>query len=130
MNCIVVTPDRTIIDVEAAFVAIPLYDGEYGVLPGHSPMVGRLGSGELRIKTLQGETLSFFVSGGFAEVFDDEVSLLTARAMKTEQIDAEQVQQELDEILEKKSNNPEHMKIREESIASYRAQLRLAEKKK
>lgn len=129
MNCIVVTPDKTIVDMETVFVAIPLYDGEYGVLPGHSPMVGRLGAGELRIKTLEGETKSFFVAGGFVEVFDDEISLLTGKACRAEEIDPDDVRQELDEIVDKKAKTPEHARLREEAIASCKAQLRLAAKK-
>ena len=128
MNCIVVTPDKTVVEQEANFVAIPLYDGEYGVLPGHSPMVGRLGAGELRIKTPAGATESFFVAGGFVEVLDDEISLLTARACPTSEIDPNEVQQEMDEILAHPVTTTEHAKLREETVAACRAQLRIARK--
>ncbi len=128
MNCTVVTPDKTVTEQEASFVAIPLYDGEYGVLPGHSPMVGRLGAGELRIKSPSGTTESYFVAGGFVEVLGDEISLMTAHACLTEDIDPVEVQQEMDEILAKPVKTTEHAKLREETVAACRAQLRLAKK--
>jgi F0F1-type ATP synthase epsilon subunit len=48
LHCLVITPERTVVDESADFMAVPLYDGELGVLPGRAPLVGRLGFGELR----------------------------------------------------------------------------------
>ena len=128
MHCIVVTPDKTVVEQEANFVAFPLYDGEYGVLKGHSPMVGRLGAGELRIKTPGGTTESYFVDGGFVEVLDDEISLLTTRAYLTSEINPVEVQQEMNDILAKPAITAEHVKLREETLTACRVQLRLAKK--
>ena len=128
MHCIVVTPDKTVVEQEANFVAFPLYDGEYGVLKGHTPMVGRLGAGELRIKTPDGTTESYFVDGGFVEVLDDEISLLTTRAYPISEIDPVEVRQEIDEILSTPATTLEHAKLREETIAACRTQLRLVKK--
>ena len=50
LQCVVVTPEATVIDTPAEFVALPLYDGEVGIAPGRSPLIGRLGYGELRIR--------------------------------------------------------------------------------
>ena len=46
MRCIVVTPEKTVVDEPAEFVALPLFDGEIGISPRHSPMIGRLGCGD------------------------------------------------------------------------------------
>ena len=48
-QCIVVTPERTVYDRPAEFVALTLFDGEIGIAPGHVPLIGRLGYGEMRI---------------------------------------------------------------------------------
>ena len=48
LRCIVVTPEETVLEGEASFVALPLFDGEIGIARGHSPMIGRLGFGEMR----------------------------------------------------------------------------------
>ena len=52
-NVVVVTPERTLFDELVEFVALPLFDGELGILPGRSPMIGRLGFGELRTRALR-----------------------------------------------------------------------------
>src|SRR5947207_4986854 len=87
LQCVVVTPERAVLDEAVDFVALPMYDGELGVLPGRAPLIGRLGYGELRLR--HGEaTRRYFVDGGFAQVRDDVVTVLTARALRAEEIDA------------------------------------------
>ena len=53
----------------------PAHDGEVGILYGHAPMVVLLGTGQLRIHTVDGDT-RFAVSRGFLQVVDNEVSIL------------------------------------------------------
>ena len=65
LQVIVVTPEATVLDQGADFVALPLFDGEIGIAPQHSPMIGRLGYGELRTKS-HGTNRRYFVDGGFA----------------------------------------------------------------
>ncbi len=85
LKCVVVTPERALVDATADFVVLPMYDGELGVLPGRAPLIGRLGYGELRIR--RGEhTDRFFVDGGFAQVRANTVTVLTPRALKAEEI--------------------------------------------
>lgn len=93
VKCVVVTPERTVVDTAADFVAIPLYDGELGVLAGRAPLIARLGPGELR--TVRGQEVKrFFVDGGFAQVRNNVVTVLTPRAIRAEDIKIQAVQQE------------------------------------
>jgi F-type H+-transporting ATPase subunit epsilon len=86
LACVVVTPERALLDEPADFIALPMFDGELGVLPGRAPLIGRLGCGELRVR--RGErTQYFFVDGGFAQVRDNTVTVLTPRAQRAEEID-------------------------------------------
>jgi F-type H+-transporting ATPase subunit epsilon len=94
LHCVVVTPERALLDEAADFVALPMYDGELGVLPGRAPLIGRLGYGELRIRR-GGAVQRFFVDGGFAQVRENVVTVLTARALKAEEIDPAAAQQAL-----------------------------------
>src|SRR5438046_4711133 len=87
LQCVIVTPERAVVDEQADFVALPLYDGEIGILPGRAPLVGRLGYGELRIKR-GGQTKRFFVDGGFVQVRANVVTVLTSRALPADQIKA------------------------------------------
>ena len=58
-----------------------------GVMPGRTPLIGRLGFGELRTKT--GDVVRrYFVDGGFVQVRDDVVTVLTNRAIPAQQLDA------------------------------------------
>ena len=102
LRCIVVTPERTVLDREAWFVALPLYDGELGVAPGRSPMIGRLGYGELRLES-GGGVERYYIEGGFVEVLND---VKAARG--------------------KPARSPEQMAIRDRAVDQARAQLRIA----
>lgn len=128
MKCIVVTPEKTVLDVEAKFVALPLYDGEYGVMANHTPMVGRLGVGELRIETNDGD-LHYYVDGGFVEILDDSVCFLTQKAVPVKELDLETAQKNLEEALQRPMRTPEEAEIRERIVTARRAQVRLASKK-
>jgi F-type H+-transporting ATPase subunit epsilon len=87
LQCVVVTPEKTLFDEWVDFVALPLYDGEVGILPGRTPLIGRLGFGELRTKT--GEVVKrYFVDGGFVQVRANVVTVLTNRAVPAQEIDA------------------------------------------
>jgi F-type H+-transporting ATPase subunit epsilon len=126
IQVVVVTPERAVLDVQADFVAIPMYDGELGVLPGRAALIGRLGCGEVRIKKGASVT-ELFVDGGFAEVRDDMVTLLTQRAVSEEHLNVESASSELAEIL-KPARTPDEQATRLEKQACARAKLRLARK--
>src|SRR4051794_27227900 len=86
LQCVVVTPERTLFDELVEFVALPLYDGELGVAPGRTPLIGRLGYGELRTKS-GGVTRRYFVDGGVVQGRDDVVTVLTNRAIPPRPVD-------------------------------------------
>jgi len=125
LKCIVLTPERTLLDAAADFVALPLYDGEIGIAPAHGAMIGRLGCGEMRVK--QGDhVLRFFLEGGFVEVIHDTVSVLTNRAVPAAEIDAAVAQQQLSAARERPARTPELIELRDRAVAQARAQLRIA----
>jgi F-type H+-transporting ATPase subunit epsilon len=75
----VISPERTVFEGEATEVVAPAWDGSLGVLRGHAPMLVLLGTGELRIKDGRAER-RFPVSGGFLQVIDDVVTILSEHA--------------------------------------------------
>lgn len=128
MKCIVVTPEKTEVDCEATFVALPLFDGEYGVAPLHTPMVGRLGAGELRVKKTD-ETLDrYYVEGGFVEVNGDVVSILTSRCLPGGHLDLDQAERLLQEASAMPASNRESFAAKENALVTARARLRTAKK--
>ena len=125
LKCIVVTPDATVLDEPADFVALALFDGEIGIGADHSPMIGRLGAGEMRIR--QEDTIRrYYIEGGFVEVLDNEVSVLTNRAIPAEKLDMAILEEQLREARERPANTPELVAIRDRAVAQIRAQLRVA----
>lgn len=125
LNCVVVTPEETALDQKCDFVSLPLYDGEIGIGAGHSPMIGRLGFGELRIKT-GGNQARYYIDGGFVQVADNVVSVLTNRSIPAADVQADAAQKQLHEALKRPANTPELMEIRDRLISQARAQIRVA----
>ena len=80
VRCTVVTPEKAVLDQTADMVILPMFDGELGVLPGRAPLIGRLGAGELRLKS--GTTVTrYFIEPGFVQVRANVISVLTAKAI-------------------------------------------------
>jgi F-type H+-transporting ATPase subunit epsilon len=126
VRCVIVTPERAVLDQSADFVALPLYDGELGVLPGRAPLIGRLGIGELRL-TVGPEVKRYYIDGGFVQVRDDVVSLLTTRAVEADKLNKDAAESALEEA-KKPAPTP---KAQEEALKAQeraRAQIRIAER--
>ncbi len=78
----VISPERVLYEGEAEMVVAPAFDGEMGILTGHAPLMTLLGRGTLRIEAAGGAGAGsrFTVEGGFLQVADDEVRVVTERA--------------------------------------------------
>ncbi len=125
IQCVVVTPERTWLDELVDSVVIPAYDGELGVLPGHTPLIARLGYGELRTKT--GETVHrYYVDGGFAQVRDDVVTVLTHRALPSAQVDAATATKELERAEEQRAVTDHEFADKQRAVARARGMIRVA----
>ncbi|MDG3006591.1 ATP synthase F1 subunit epsilon [Paludisphaera mucosa] len=127
LQCQVVTPEKTVFAKTVDFVALPLFDGELGVLPGRAPLLGRLGYGELRIK-VGGAVESYFVDGGFAQVRDDVVTVLTNRALAASKIEMNGTAAKLDEALRRPAVTDAEIAEKEKTVAQYRAMIHVSNK--
>jgi F-type H+-transporting ATPase subunit epsilon len=125
LRCLVVTPETTVVDTRADAVTVTLVDGEYGIAPQHAPMIGRLGYGELRIRT-GADSKRYYADGGFVQVVDDVVSVLTNRATPAASLDAAAAADQLRTALARHAAGSEELAIRERLIAQSRGQLRVA----
>ena len=74
----VISPEATLFEGDAASVVAPAFDGEVGILTGHAAMVVVLGKGKLRV----GDGSAFHVEGGFLQVVDNTVRVVTERAVR------------------------------------------------
>ncbi len=80
LSVAVITPEATVFEGDADMVVAPAWDGELGVLRGHAPLMALLGSGKLRIREDDGGEKTFAVSGGFLQVVEDTVTVLSESA--------------------------------------------------
>jgi F-type H+-transporting ATPase subunit epsilon len=83
----VITPERAVLETEATFVAFPAWDGEVGILRNRAPLLTKLGAGELRVTTGEGER-RLYVEGGFAQMVENRLTILTEQAREAAEIDA------------------------------------------
>jgi F-type H+-transporting ATPase subunit epsilon len=126
VQCIVVTPEKTEVDLQATSVTVPMFDGELGVLKGHSPMVGRLGYGVLRVRQDEGQAPeTYFVEAGFVQVNNDVVSILTDRVTPMSEITYQLAEESLREALNMPSDDPESTLARAKACERARAMKRI-----
>jgi F-type H+-transporting ATPase subunit epsilon len=79
----VISPERLLFEGETDSVVAPAFDGEVGILTGHAPMLTLLGKGTLRLGAVAGAR-RFQVSGGFLQVADNQVRVVTEHATAEE----------------------------------------------
>jgi F-type H+-transporting ATPase subunit epsilon len=128
LQLVVVTPEATVLDAAVDYVSIPAVDGELGVMANHAPLMARLACGELRLHR-EGKTERYYVDGGFAQVADNVVSVLTNQTLAAAEIDAEQARARLAEAESQKGSSGVDESQRLRTIEQARAQLRMAAKK-
>lgn len=91
-----VAPERKLASVQASEIRIPSTDGELTVMPGHAPLITTLKPGKLTI-VADGVSTDYAVTGGFAEISPDSVSILAERSLPanefTPEIHAEMVEE-------------------------------------
>lgn len=120
-----ITPEKVAWSAPADMVVLPAFDGEMGVLPGHQPFLVQLASGEVRI-TEKGQVKRFAVSGGFAEIKDNAISLFAETAENAELIDFERAHQALERAkLQSTQPGLDPYQLAEMEAAIRRAQTRL-----
>ena len=124
-RCQVVTPEKVVVDKPATFVALPAFDGELGVLAGRSPLIARLGSGELRVESPEGDE-TLFVSGGFAQMSGENLTLLTEEAKLPATLDKLAAQAELTQALARRPTDEAAFVAKERAVERARAKARLA----
>ncbi len=117
-HCSVITPERAVLEADATFVAFPAHDGEVGILKNHAPLLYKLGVGLLRVKTPEGEQ-AFFVDGGFAQMVENRLTLLTEQARPAAEVDRAVVDRAREEARALPSTGGEA-----EMAAKYRAEQR------
>ena len=126
LTCSVITPEAQVFDGPADFVVFPAHDGEIGILPGRAPLLAKLGAGLMRLTTPDGGRETWFIDGGFVQVLDNRVIVLTQRALRPEQIDRSQAARQLAAARSMPAHDDIAFRRKATAEASARAQLHAA----
>ncbi|RMD87772.1 MAG: F0F1 ATP synthase subunit epsilon [Alphaproteobacteria bacterium] len=96
MHFELVTPERRLLDMHVAHVVVPGAEGDFGVLPGHAPVISTVRPGLIEIfETEPGEAKRLFLKGGFAEVGPDGLVVLAEDAIDPASVDRAQLETEI-----------------------------------
>ncbi len=92
-----VSPERLLVSQPVDMVVVPGGEGDFGVLPGHAPLISTVRAGVIEI--YEGNVVSdrIFVAGGFAEVTQERCTVLAEQAMRVAEIDQGTVERQLRE---------------------------------
>jgi F-type H+-transporting ATPase subunit epsilon len=121
----IVTPERLFLDEDVDEVTAPGTEGEFGVLPNHTTFLSSLQPGRLMYKR-SGQTHVMAVSGGFAEVVNNIMTVLTDSAELAGEINVERARRALQNAEEAlKTLSPPDPAFTETQAARQRAQARI-----
>ena len=93
----IIAPDRNVWDVNAEEVILPSSTGQLGILKGHAPLLTALDIGVMRVR-VEKDWVPVVLMGGFAEVENDEVTILVNGAEEGSKIDKNEAQKNLEEM--------------------------------
>jgi F-type H+-transporting ATPase subunit epsilon len=93
-----VTPERLIVSTEVEMVVVPGSEGNFGVLPGHAPLISTIRPGTIDLYEGRVVTERIFVVGGIAEVTPERCTVLADEASAPDALDRAALDRELTEV--------------------------------
>lgn len=123
MHLEIITPEKVVFSEEIDELIVPTVNGEIAILPHHVNFLTQLEPGEMTIKQ-KGKTQHLAVTGGFLQIANDKISLLSDYAVRSEEIDAKKALEARERAEKKMKEEREHMTERE--YATIQADFRRA----
>jgi F-type H+-transporting ATPase subunit epsilon len=93
----IIAPDRTVWDADAEEVILPSSTGQLGILRGHAPLLTALDVGVMRVR-IDKEWIPIVLMGGFAEVENDQLTILVNGAEEVSKINKAEAEKNLEEM--------------------------------
>jgi F-type H+-transporting ATPase subunit epsilon len=125
-RCTVVSPQEQVFDEQIIYASIPAWDGQLGVEHLRAPLLVRLGYGPLTITRESGQKDTFYVGGGFAQVKDDVLTLLTDEATHISDLTRSEAEAVLRDAQSIRGMSELDVARRERELARGRAMVALA----
>ena len=132
----IVSAEHEIFSGPAEMVFAPAELGEVGIAPGHTPLITKMGPGEVRVKDTEGNETAFYVSGGMLEVQPNIVTVLSDTAQRAEDLDEAAIlkaREDAENALHDKTDAIDYAKARAalaETSAQYQTLQRLRKRAK
>ncbi|QQS47875.1 MAG: F0F1 ATP synthase subunit epsilon [Acidobacteriota bacterium] len=120
----VLTPERLVLSESVDEVVVPGLGGELGILPNHTALISQLKTGILTYRT-GSEKRQMHVSGGFAEVLPDQVSVMSDVAERPEEIDLERARRAFERAEQIISRNGDDVDFARAELKLQRAMIRI-----
>lgn len=127
LQCVVVTPEKAVVDQEVDSLVIPLFDGEMGILPRRAPLVSKLGNGSLRLKIGSTEMV-YFIEGGTVQLAKNVVTLLTPRATEVTSLDVTSAKKVLEAGKAEGQTSSERTALKDKARALIRTKERFSKR--
>ncbi len=125
-QCVIVTPELQVLDIQAKSVVVPAHDGLLGILTDRSPILVKLGLGPLTVDFAEGNRRVYFIDGGVAQMKDNVLTIATTEATAVEDLDEKQAETELADATAGRLGRDIPADLRERSIRRARTKLALA----
>ncbi len=97
INCSILTPERLIYEGEVGFAVVQAHDGEMGFLYGHSPLISKLGIGEIRLNNPKSVDY-LVIEGGVVEIKNNKLIVLAEKAFKKSDLSAADLDSKMKEL--------------------------------
>nr|YP_009731921.1 ATP synthase CF1 epsilon subunit [Gracilaria edulis]QHS70565.1 ATP synthase CF1 epsilon subunit [Gracilaria edulis]UAD85601.1 ATP synthase CF1 subunit epsilon [Gracilaria edulis] len=127
LNIRIIAPDKTVWDASAEEIILPSSTGQLGILKGHIPLLTAIDIGVMRVR-LEKEWLPIILLGGFAEVKDNNITILVNGAEEVSEIDIKMAQENLEKAttdLAKAKNNKDKIEATQ-NLRKARARIQAA----
>jgi F-type H+-transporting ATPase subunit epsilon len=124
-HCSVVTPESIVLECDATFVALPAHDGEMGILVNRAPLLCKLDVGQLRVEGPETKE-SLYIDGGFAEMSDNRLTILTEDAKRPEELDRQSAAESLEAARKLKAQDDASFEARVRALKRAKAQLKIS----
>lgn len=126
LHCSVITPEKQVVDADVVSVVLPAHDGLIGVLNHRAPLLCEVGVGVLKLDGGEVGHREMFVAGGFAQVLDNEVTILTTQALDPDEIKRDEAAAAREAALKLKITDDASYDARQKAIARAETQLKMA----
>jgi len=124
LQCSIITPEGKAFEGPATEVVIPAHDGQIGILHDRAPLVCKLGAGSLRVDH-DGTSKQWFVDGGFCQVVENKVTVLTQHSLKPDELNIADAEQQLADANAMTARDDIDAKRKAHMADSARAKLRM-----